>query len=117
MAKRPSSQHSNAPETKRRRVNFETFRKWQRECDKDYQTLIWLSCQTDMDGGKVVDKLTCTACQKFEDKTRGRKNYRDKWIVGADRHLIYVTYTNDNAGKTFVHYIAEYRKRELVDDV
>ena len=27
------------------------------------------------------------------------------------------TYTDDNAGKTFVHYIAESRKQELVDDV
>ena len=27
------------------------------------------------------------------------------------------TYTNDNAGRTFVHYIAESRKRELVNDI
>ena len=35
------------------------------------------------------------------------------------RHRVEIgsTYTNDNAGKTFVHYIAESRKQELVDDV
>ena len=48
-----------------------------------------------MDGGKKVVKLMCSACQKFEDKIQGRKNYGDKWIVGAE--LIRTSNIRDHA--------------------
>ena len=33
---------------------------------------------------KVVARLKCKVCTEFVDKIRGRKNFSDKWIVGAD---------------------------------
>ena len=33
---------------------------------------------------KIVEKLKCRVCTKFVDKIRGRKNFSDKWICGAD---------------------------------
>ena len=33
---------------------------------------------------KIVAKLKCKVCVKFESKIAGRRNYSNKWIVGAD---------------------------------
>ena len=32
----------------------------------------------------VVDKLKCKVCIKFKSRIAGRRNYSDKWVVGAD---------------------------------
>ncbi len=45
----------------------------------------WLDCNAEKEGGKkVVAKLKCKVCTEFVDKIRGRKNFSEKWIVGAD---------------------------------
>ena len=33
---------------------------------------------------KMVAKLKCKVCNKFKSKIVGRRNYSDKWVVGAD---------------------------------
>ena len=33
---------------------------------------------------KIVAKLKCKVCVKFESKIAGRRNYSNKWIIGAD---------------------------------
>ena len=69
----------------RRTVDHSTFRKWQRDFDRDCKTLTWLDCDTKLEfGNKVVIKLKCTVCTKFKDKIMGRKNFSNKWIVGAE---------------------------------
>lgn len=69
----------------KRRVSWATFQKWQREFDRESKTLSWLECVTAVDSGhKVVERLKCRVCTKFEDKIMGRKNFSNKWIVGAE---------------------------------
>ena len=69
----------------KKRVTHETFLKWQRDLDRDCQTLSWLDCETGMEGRKkTVVKLKCKVCTKFVDKICGRRNFSDKWICGAD---------------------------------
>ena len=69
----------------KKRVTHATFTKWQRDLDRDCQTMTWLDCETMTESGKkVVEKLKCKVCTEFVDKIRGRKNFSDKWICGAD---------------------------------
>ena len=71
--------------TSKRRVDYATFQKWQRDLDREYQTMSWLDCSCDREGGKKpVNKLRCKVCSEFVDRIRGMKNFSDKWIVGAD---------------------------------
>ena len=73
------------PSTKKRCVTYSTFLKWQTELDKDCQTRSWLDCEVNNEGGKrVVAKLRCKVCLKFKAKITGRRNYSDKWVMGAD---------------------------------
>ena len=47
--------------------------------------MTWLDCEIRKDGGKMfVDKLKCKVCAEFVDKIRGKKNFSEKWISGAD---------------------------------
>ena len=70
---------------KRRKVKHETYNKWLVQYDREYQTKTWLDCETEMDAGsKVVNKLKCRICTKHSDRITGRRNFSDKWIVGAD---------------------------------
>ena len=83
--KRAGALISSAPEAKKRRVSYDTFTKWQRDYDRELQTLTWLDCQSEFDHGKkVVTKLSCSVCAKYRDKIKGRKNFSDKWIMGAE---------------------------------
>ena len=69
----------------RRKIDHSTFKKWQRDFDRSYKTLTWLECVTSVENGnKVVKKLTCAVCKKFKEKIMGRKNFSNKWIVGAE---------------------------------
>ena len=47
--------------------------------------MTWLDCETVTEGGKrVVKKLKCKVCSRFADKISGRRNFSNKWIVGAE---------------------------------
>ena len=66
-------------------VAHSTFVKWQAELDRECQTMSWFDCEVSMSGAKkIVAKLKCKVCVKFESKIAGRRNYSNKWIVRAD---------------------------------
>ena len=46
--------------------------------------LTWLDCHSEFDHGKKVTKLSCSVFAKYQDKIKGRKNFSDKWITGAE---------------------------------
>ena len=71
----PGPQGDGEPSAKKRSVAHSTFVNWQAELD----------CEVSMSGAKkIVAKLKCKVCVKFESKIAGRRNYSNKWIVGAD---------------------------------
>ena len=83
--KRAEPSTSSTSEAKRRRVGYDTFTKWQRDYDREWQTLTWLECQSEMEHGKkLVKKLSCRICTKYQDHIKGRKNFSEKWITGAE---------------------------------
>ena len=83
--KRGSTAQEGGSDTKRRRVAYTTFQKWQRELDREYQTMSWLDCSSEYENGKkVVSQLKCKVCCKFVERIRASKNFSDKKIVGAD---------------------------------
>ena len=52
--------------------------------DKDCKTLSWLECETSgTTGKKTVETLMSKVCIQFQSKIAGRRNYSDKWILGA----------------------------------
>ena len=57
---------SKGSDTSKRKVQYSTFQKWQREFDRECKTVTWLDCETVVEGGtKVVRKLKCTVCARF----------------------------------------------------
>ncbi len=80
-----SDLQSGSNEPKRRLVGYSTFQKWRQELDKECGTVSWLDCDTNSTGAKkTATKLKCKMCIKFKNKICGRRNYSDKWVVGAD---------------------------------
>ena len=72
-------------DAKKRRVGYATFQKWQRELDREYQTMSWLDCSSEYKSEKkVVTRLKCKVCSDFVERIRTGKNFSDKWIVGAN---------------------------------
>ena len=47
---------------KKQRVSVATFKQWQTEYEKEYQSLSWLRCTTDEHDPLLVDTLTCAVC-------------------------------------------------------
>ena len=79
------SEPSGPPVEKKRRVKYETYKKWVVEYDKDCQTMTWLDCETENEAGvKVVTSLKCRMCSKYKDNIMRRKTFSEKWITGAD---------------------------------
>jgi len=97
--------------TSKRRVDYAIFQKWQCDLDREYQTMSWLDCSCDREGGKKpVNKLRCKVCSEFVDRIRGMKNFSDKWIVGADS--IRVSNVREHAqNKQHEHAMSLLRKR------
>ena len=83
---RPSESSSESlPEAKRRRVSYASFLKWKVDHDREWQTLTWLGCISALEQGKkLVSALCCEICTKYHDRIKGRKNFNEKWITGAE---------------------------------
>ena len=62
-ASAPSSECS----PKRRKVMQLTFKKWQTQHEKEYQTLSWLHSNSDSKTA-LIKALWCAVCRKFEDR-------------------------------------------------
>ena len=70
---------------KRRKVSIATNQKWKAEFDKERKTVTWLDCDTTGTGSrKTVDNIKRSVCIKYEAKIQTRRNYSNKWVVGAD---------------------------------
>lgn len=83
--KRAGVSTASALEAKKRHVGYETFTKWQRDLDREWQTISWLDCKSEMEcGKKLVTKLSCSICKKYQDQIKGRRNFSEKWITGAE---------------------------------
>lgn len=68
---------SDACSTKKakRQVSVSTFEKWQRNFDRDHQTLTWLRCDKDHQDWDLVALLWCAVCREFQNKICGMKNF------------------------------------------
>ena len=86
MMKRASSLgEASAPEAKKRKVAYATFKKWKAEMDKECQTVTWLDCDTEVQASKrFVTKLRCSTCIKFKMGIVSWRNFSERWIAGAD---------------------------------
>ena len=70
---------------KKRSIQLDTFKKWQRDFDKEHKSLSWLDCVTQMHGGKkAVVALRCSVCCRFKERIESSRNFSNKWIVGTD---------------------------------
>ena len=76
---------NNEQGARKRTIQFDTFKKWQRDFDKELKSLTWLDCiiQTHV-GKKTVVALRCSVCCRFKEGIENSSNFSDKWIVGAD---------------------------------
>ncbi|KAL5506170.1 hypothetical protein EMCRGX_G007757 [Ephydatia muelleri] len=68
---------------KKRQVTVSTFEKWQREYDRDHQTLTWLKCEKDRENRSLVGTLWCHVCREYKHKICSMKSYSDAWISGS----------------------------------
>ena len=67
-------------------MSVSTFEKWQREYDREYQSLLWLRCNKDGTNRSVVETLWCDVCRRFEDRIRGMCNFSPAWLAGSTNH-------------------------------
>ncbi|KAL5510177.1 hypothetical protein EMCRGX_G005677 [Ephydatia muelleri] len=78
-------EESLVPDAKKSKVTVNTFKKWKTEMDKEHQTVKWLECDFEMVGTKrIVNKLRCVVCAKYKEWICCRRNYSDRWVVGAE---------------------------------
>ena len=112
--KRSQDESATCSTTKKRRVDYATFQKWQRDLDREYQTMTWLDCSSEKERGKkVVVQLKCKVCSDFVEKIRGRKNFSEKWIVGADS--VRVSNVRDHAqNDQHTHTVCMYAKHMVI---
>ena len=79
------SQGPGEPQKKKRNVRYDTYKQWLAQFEKDCQSMTWLDCETAIDSGfRVVTKLKCKVCTKFREKIAARRNFNEKWLVGAE---------------------------------
>lgn len=71
----------------KRTVSKSTFEKWQREYERDHQTLTWLRCDLDRDRRHVVS-LFCSVCRKYEVSLQSLKNFSRTWIAGSTNQKV-----------------------------
>ena len=84
-----SSSHGKTPASEKkakRQVGMSTCEKWQREFDREYQSLLWLRCDKDEANRSLVATLYCKVCRQFEDRIRGMCNFSSAWVTGTTNH-------------------------------
>ena len=69
-------------------MEYATFQRWRLDLYHEHQTVSWLDCISENESMRnVVAKLKCRVCTEFVNKIWYRKNFSQKWIVGADSEL------------------------------
>ena len=78
---------SSASKRSRRQVTVATCEKWQREFDRDYQTLLWLRYDVDTANRSLVDTLWCEVCRTYQARIRYKRNFSAVWaLTGSTNH-------------------------------
>ena len=90
-----------------RQVTKSTFDKWQKEYERDHQTLSWLRCDLERDKRHVA-ALYCAVCKKYEDSLQSLKSFSRAWVTGSTNHK--VSNVLDHAASE-VHKVAMTPKR------
>ena len=85
--KRPRAAETSSQKKKaKRQVSRNTFDKWKRVYEKEYQAVTWLRCSMDSTDNSVVSTLWCAVCKQYESRIEGLKNFSRAWIVGSTNH-------------------------------
>ncbi len=85
--KRPTSGCStSASKRTKRQVTVATCEKWQRDFNRDYQSLLWLRYDVDKADRSLVDTLYCEVCRTYKDKIRFIRNFSGVWVTGSTNH-------------------------------
>ena len=80
---------TSCKKTSIRQVTKATFDKWQRDNDRDYQTLVWLRCELERDNVHVAF-LFCDVCKRYKDNIISMRNFQMTWITGTTNQKISV---------------------------
>ena len=77
---------SGAGKRSKRQVTVATCEKWQREFNKDYQTLLWLRYDLDASNRSLVNTLWCKVCRTYQTRIRFKRNFSAVWVTGSTNH-------------------------------
>ena len=77
---------SSCSKRSKRQVTVATCEKWQREFDRDYQTLLWLRCDVDTANRSLIDTLWCDVCRTYQAKIQYNRNFSAVWVTGLTNH-------------------------------
>ena len=83
--KRCESLGKNSSASKRQET-VTTCEKWQREFDRDYQTLLWLRYDLDTANRLLVDTLWCEVCRTYQARIRYKRYFSAVWVTGSTNH-------------------------------
>lgn len=72
------------PKKTKRQISKETFSKWQRLYEREFQAMSWLRCSMDHLGKSLVCTLWCEVCRKYEKRIESKKNFSRAWIDGSN---------------------------------
>jgi len=77
------TEQSNTSKKPKRQLTVATFEKWQRNYEREYQTLSWLRCTTVKEDSTMVQSLFCEMCKRYKDHLQGMRNYSPIWVTGS----------------------------------
>ena len=92
---RSSTADESSAKRKKRQVTLKTLERWQRENDKDLQTLVWLRYDPVDDDSSTVDTVWCGLCCQFKSRIEGKKHLSKAWIEGSGN--LKLSNVNDHA--------------------
>ena len=76
MKRARSCNTSGNSQEKKRKVACTTSEKWRRDFDREFETVSWLECESAVEvGTKVVRKLKCFVCNKFQLRIIHKRNF------------------------------------------
>ena len=80
-----SSSCTSKSKQSKRQASKETFLKWQRTYEKEYQSMGWLHAEMDNQDKSLVSTLWCVVCRQYENKICGIKTFllMQQWIYGG----------------------------------
>ena len=82
--------------TCKRQVTKATFEKWQRDNDRDHQTLVWRRCELERDHLHIAF-LFCDVCKRYKDSFVSLRNFQMTWITGTTNLKISVVKEHANS--------------------